>query len=63
MGWLITVVVAVMYFYFNVNKSDEEDDYIPRYSGWWEDKGTLKNEIWQYNEPEYDTRYVQLIEN
>ncbi|MEC5425890.1 hypothetical protein QGM71_20765 [Virgibacillus sp. C22-A2] len=63
MGWFIAGVIFAMFYYYNMNKSDKQKNYIPPpYNGRWENKGTDMHENWHYIEPQFDCRYVNLIE-
>jgi hypothetical protein len=41
---------------------DKKSEYIPPFSGHWVNTGTRYDEHWEWNEPKYKTRYLNVLQ-
>jgi hypothetical protein len=63
--WFIVIaslIICIYYFRRDVRQSQNEN-YLPRYTGYWFNKGSEYNEDWEWKEPIFRKRYVNLLQH
>ncbi|SHG04663.1 hypothetical protein [Ornithinibacillus halophilus] len=60
--WGVVIALFVIYYLCSMPKKRKEVQYVPQFSGYWENDGDDFNEHWSYKTPSFRTRYVNLFQ-